>query len=190
MLEQIDKIIKSNWSSSWFQKSSSQISPKFAGAQLTDNLFSMSDQVLKILLNNSNNNPTEESNSRHHQQRRSSSSSSSNKEERKTMVRLASLDRVKMHYLLVERGNMSERVFDKLMRANVSIDNDEMRSFLIEHLESQDMLGNGAGLSISRERRMTIMSQLFCSDSKRFGKIVHIENSDDGNFWIFYCFSC
>src|SRR5579883_2318727 len=62
MLEQIDKILKSNWSSSWFQKtsssssssSSSQIGPKFKNEQPTNNLNTMSDQVLKILLNNSN----------------------------------------------------------------------------------------------------------------------------------------
>lgn len=181
MLEQIDKILKSNWSSSWFQKSSQQISPKFEGAQPTNNLLSMSDQVLKILLNNSNHPGNDHNNKQPPSKRRSSrSASSSNSDDEvdasdHTRIDMSTLDRAKLHHLLVERGNMSENAFDSLMRSNVSVDNGEMRAFLVENLQSDEI--RQGGLSIGHERRVTLMSRLFC-DPKRFAKIVHVQSID------------
>lgn len=183
MLEQIDKILKSNWSSSWFQKSSQQISPKFEGAQPTNNLLSMSDQVLKILLNNSNHPGYDNDHNNSNQppsKHRSSRSVSSNSDEvvddgsDHTRIDMSTLDRVKLHHLLVERGNMSENAFDSLMRSNVSVDNREMRAFLIENLQSEEI--REGGLSIGHERRVTLMSRLFC-DPKRFARIVHVQSN-------------
>ena len=52
MIEQIEKILKSNWSSTWFKKASS-ISPSFKDDEPTNNLNKLSKQLIEILLNSS-----------------------------------------------------------------------------------------------------------------------------------------
>jgi hypothetical protein len=187
MLEQIDKILKSNWSSSWFQKSSSQISPKFKNAQPTNNLHSMSDQVLKILLNNSiysssGNNNNKNSNAADSEPslnlnyvslKTSPSSSSSNSIE----VNMGAVNRNehdKLHNMLVTKSGMPEPLFDKFVHSNVTVESDELKLFLIEQL-----VDFSNPLSASRDKRVVLMNRLFC-DRNRFVKIVHIRSSENG----------
>lgn len=191
MLEQIDKILKSNWSSSWFQKSD-QISPKFRNEQPTNNLNNISDQVLKILLNNSNNMVHDSRfeggrvNERRNDEslaKRSSLLSLAMPTNGRTVVNLSALNRNKLHSILVDKSNMSEPDFERLVRSNVSIDNDELRVYLIDEIGA-DGLRNEAALN--PKLRQKLMSKMFC-DPQRFNKIIRIE-TQTGSKHILICF--
>lgn len=189
MLEQIDKILKSNWSSSWFQKASSQIGPKFKNEQPVNNLNSMNDQVLKILLNNTNYPGYDEIGrdapstlgfkdlagilgTRSSSPKRNGTTSS---------IRVATLNRNgRLHSILVERSNMSEDLFDRLERANLSVDSDELVAFLIEQMSMNDEYDLNQ-VTISRSKRLDLMRSLFC-DRDRFVKIVHLRTTESTRF--------
>jgi hypothetical protein len=54
MIEKIEKILKSNWSSTWFSNASSTISPFFQNNIPTENLNQLSAKLIEIMRNNTN----------------------------------------------------------------------------------------------------------------------------------------
>ncbi len=56
MIEKIEKILKSNWSSTWFSNASSTISPFFQNDIPTENLNQLSAKLIEIMRNNTNSN--------------------------------------------------------------------------------------------------------------------------------------
>ena len=59
MIKKIEKILKSNWSSTWFSNASSTISPFFQDDQPTENLNQLSAKLMEITRNNTGLNENE-----------------------------------------------------------------------------------------------------------------------------------
>lgn len=167
MLEQIDKILNSNWSTSWFQ--SSHISPKFKQEMPSNNLNYLSTQVMHVLLNNQTGDEPD------------SGSGNANAPPRSGQQPFASanINKTRLKSLLVQEAQMPDSLYDELVSNQTTVDYDELRAFAIAELASTS---DDPTAKLSKPARVSLMRKLFC-DKARFNRIVHIRapNRTDDN---------
>jgi hypothetical protein len=158
MLEQIETILKSNWSSVWFANNTF-INPKFKNNEPMLNLNALADNLVLVLV-----------------ARHSESASSQNNEPgsfanffNETSNRK---QRGLLRDLLVDRTNMPVYMYDELVY-NTTLDRDQL---YLMYMEEESATAGRQDASFDKAYRTAFLHRVFCNKAK-FDRLVQVNLS-------------
>jgi hypothetical protein len=173
MIEKIEKILKSNWSSTWFSNASSTISPFFQDDQATENLNQLSAKLIEITRNNTSLNENEKNNIKQ------------------------TLENSKNRYValnkIVKLKKNSSKFASQLSNKNVVVDLYELYlyssgkqltnsqnffEYTLNSMPTNDK--NNKRNNLEKQTRLDLMHDFFC-DKENFNKILNSTSNSQNN---------
>jgi hypothetical protein len=169
MLQQIETILKSNWSSEWFDPEGNGdntfINPKFKSSQPVVNLNKLTDKLVEMLVLNSRQSTNSDrvtlaSLFKQPQSQPSGSPTSGQKNEKR------------LRELLIHQTAMPDYLYEELVQ-NATIDRETLYSSYMDDQDKSSAPGNQSAMSFDKSHRTAFLHGLFC-DPVRFNKLVQL----------------
>ena len=178
MIEKIEKILNSKWSSKWFSNASSTISPFFIDDQPTENLNQLSSKLIEIMKNNTKLNKTE--NNIYLEMLKNSQS---------RYVPLNKIVKLKRNFSNVESQLNTDNAFVDLYELYLYSSRKQGKNSqnFFDYTEnytapsSSDINSDNSNKTIlDKQTRLDLMHDFFC-DKENFNKVINSKSKDGHN---------